>query len=420
MPSQHSHGSLPFQTSRGNLSYVVSLLHAHQAVQDDIMNCIENKAKPVMWLNGAAGAGKSAIGRPIVERCLALGIPISRFFFFRTDPTRNGLKPVVATLAYQLIETIPELQSIIIPKIQRDALIFNKSIETQFETLIFSSLVQLQGSSTEQKTVVFLLDGIDECIGHSEQAKLIQTITNFVRKQCFPLIAFFGGRAENQLCAEFRSPVLSDILLQLPLDTDYRADEDILLFLSDSFQKIKSTHPFGRELRDSNWPAQADINEIMRKASGQFIYASAVIKFVSSPHRHPALQLEIVRGLRPAGNLTPFAQLDALYRHIFSQVDDIDRTSFILAWAIFGVDGLYPKVQSFFGMHLDSVRVLLAELASVVAYEDGRVHFLHLSLPDFLLDQARSQEYYLDKKIWCTRLCIHCFHRISAGLSIGM
>ena len=263
-----------------------------QAVQDDIMNCIENKTKQIMWLNGAAGSGKTAIGRSIVERCLSLGIPIARFFFFRTDSSRNGLSPVVATLADQLMESIPELRTIIIPKIQATPLIFKKSLETQFETLIFGPLLQLQKESlAEPKTIVLLLDGVDECIGHGEQTKLIQTITNFVRNQSFPLIVFFGSRAENQLCAEFSSPLLSDILLQLPLDTDYRADEDILLFLSDSFQKIKSTHPFGRELRDSNWPAQADINEIMRKASGQFIYASVVVNSISLANQHPAQQL---------------------------------------------------------------------------------------------------------------------------------
>ncbi len=299
------------------------------------MNCIENKPKQIMWLNGAAGSGKTAIGRSIVERCLALGIPVARFFFFRTDSTRNSLSPVVATLADQLMESIPELRPIIIPKIQAVPLIFRKSLETQFETLIFGPLLQLQGSSDKQNTVVLLIDGVDECNGHGEQAKLIRTITNFIMKQSFPLIAFFGSRTENQLCTEFRSPVLLDILLQLPLDTDYRADEDILLFLNDSFEKIKSTHPFGSALRDDNWPAQADIDKLMSKGSGQFIYASVVINFISNPNQHPARQLEIVLGLRPSGIFTPFAQLDALYRHIFSQVENIQAASLVLALEIF-------------------------------------------------------------------------------------
>ncbi len=68
------------------------LLCTFKAVQDDIMNCIKKQTKQIMWLNGAAGAGKSAIGRSIVERCISLGIPITRLFFFRTDPTRNNFE----------------------------------------------------------------------------------------------------------------------------------------------------------------------------------------------------------------------------------------------------------------------------------------------------------------------------------------
>ncbi|KJA29541.1 hypothetical protein HYPSUDRAFT_210474 [Hypholoma sublateritium FD-334 SS-4] len=384
--------------------------HTRQAVLDDIMRCIEKRIKDVLWLNGAAGAGKSAIGRSIVERCLSLGIPIARFFFFRTDSTRNGLNPVVATLAYQLMESIPELQSIIIPRIQADALIFNKSLETQFETLIFGPLLQLQKeSSRKQKTLVFLLDGVDECTGHGEQVKLIQIITKFIKKQAFPLIAFFGSRVENQLYTEFRSPALSDILLQLPLDTDYRADRDILILLNESFTTIRSTHPFGRELRESNWPAQADIAKILQKASGQFIYASVVIKFISDPNQHPAQQLKIVLGLRPSGSLTPFAQLDALYRHIFSQVVDIQATSFVLAWQMFTrpLTWTSDALQIMCGtMTRAEIKVALAVLTPVLTYDMDRNHveFLHASLPDFLVDSDRSQVYHIDRATWSAQL----------------
>ncbi len=378
------------------------------------MNCIEKKTKQIIWVNGAAGSGKSAIGRSISERCLSLGTPITRFFFFRTDPTRNDLKHIAATLAYQLIETIPALESIIIPKIQRDALIFNKSLETQFETLIFSSLIQLQESWTETKTVVFLLDGVDECIGHGEQAKLIRTITNFVMKQSFPMIVFFGSRAESQLCVEFRSPVLSDILLQFPLDTDYRADEDILLFLNDSFEKIKSTHSFGSKLCDSNWPAQGDIEEIMRKGSGQFIYASTAINFISLADQNPVQQLKIVLDLNPPRILKPFAQLDTLYRHIFSQVVDIEAASLVLGYTMFTNEifsfplGIPTLRNAGDIMTIDEIKVALSALASVLTYDSkaNTIRFLHASLPDFLVDRDRSQAYYIDRATWCTNMSI--------------
>ena len=339
------------------------------------------------------------------------------------------------------MESIPELQSIIIPRIQADSLIFTKSLETQCQSLIFGPLLQLQReSSTPVKTVVVLFDGVDECNNeHNEQSKLIRIVTNFIKTRAFPLIAFFGSRAENHLCSEFRSPKLTDILLQLSLDTDYQADEDIRHFLDDSFAEIKSTHPFGRDLRNRNWPAPADINEIMVKASGQFIYASVVLRFISAANQDPAHLLEIVRGLRPTGSLTPFAQLDALYRYIFSQVADIQSASLILAWQMFTLPSTLNNNKPLYRpdlanegngrgtiacrtmMTTTEIEVALSALTSVLTYpalyasnclDYTNFQFLHASLPDFLQDSKRSQLYYIDRAKWCTELSILMLRRL--------
>lgn len=66
---------------------------------------------------------------------------------------------------------------------------------------------------------------------------------------------------------------------------------------------------------EHDWPAEAVVQEIVDKLSGQFIYASVVMNFISSARSHPAHQLDIIRGLRPSGLATPFAHLDALYRY---------------------------------------------------------------------------------------------------------
>ena len=43
----------------------------------------------ILWLTGAAGAGKSAIAQSIIELCLVQGLIIASFFFNRSDSTRN-------------------------------------------------------------------------------------------------------------------------------------------------------------------------------------------------------------------------------------------------------------------------------------------------------------------------------------------
>ncbi|KJA17507.1 hypothetical protein HYPSUDRAFT_95758, partial [Hypholoma sublateritium FD-334 SS-4] len=255
--------------------------NTRKAVLDEIMSWIilaVARVQWVLWLNGAAGAGKSAIGRSIVEICKERNIHIARFFFFRTDSTRNSIKPLVATLVHQLLQRIPELKPIIIPRIESDSLIFTKSWKTQFDFLIFDPLRELKRNLVHISTVVLLLDGVDECNDKEDQANLIRTVAEFVGSNTFPVIAFFASRNEDQITTAFRSPEVANITLRLPLDNHYLPDNDIHIFLNDSFTKIKSTHPFGH-LLNSNWPAESDVREIVEKSSGQFIYASTIIKY---------------------------------------------------------------------------------------------------------------------------------------------
>ena len=229
----------------------------------------------MLWLNGAAGAGKSAIGRSVVELCLHQNIPIARFFFFRSDPSRNSVKALVATLVYQIIQTIPSIIEIVIPRIQLDPLIFNKSLQTQFEYLIFDPLRQLHSQSSSQPTLVLLFDGVDECNNELDQESLIRILASFVGTTVYPVIAFFASRPEHHISAPFRSAGISQMLCSVSLDGRYLPDQDICLYLTDSFKTIKNTHQFGH-LLDSDWPSESDVEDIVIKSSGQFVYASVV------------------------------------------------------------------------------------------------------------------------------------------------
>ena len=94
----------------------------------------------IIWLNGAAGAGKSAIAQSIAELCIAHGILVASFFFNRSDPNRNNISRIVATLSYQLTVLLPKIKDIIVDVIESDPLIFEQSFDSQLEKLIITPL----------------------------------------------------------------------------------------------------------------------------------------------------------------------------------------------------------------------------------------------------------------------------------------
>ena len=349
----------------------------------------------------------------MAEMCITHGILVASFFFFRTDATRNTVDPLVPTIAYQIIQLLPQTKDIITQAIESNPLIFEQSLEKQFTVLIMEHLCHLRAPGSNWRLLV-IIDGLDECSGDDTQMNLVRTIARLLRAKDSPVIVLFGSRRENHILMAFNSREMNGMLTQLPLDNNYQPDEDIRLFLNDSFDNIKRTHPFSTRL-SPDWPSVEHLQEIIEKSSRQFIYASVVINFLSIPTSNPSTQLDIVRGLRPTGRATPFAQLDALYRHIFSQVADLPIALDLLAYRIFGRATL-SGTSHIFEMSEDDVQSILAPLVSVLSCNvDGNdITFRHASLPDFLRDKARSQECCISS--FPTRLCIFWLEKAASGL----
>ncbi|KAF9540108.1 hypothetical protein CPC08DRAFT_756270 [Agrocybe pediades] len=92
----------------------------------------ELNGKPILWLKGAAGAGKSAIARSVAERCSDEGLLLGTFFFGAGDPNRNHVEKLVATISYQISTVLPGFRDTVSSIIEDDMLIFDRSIRTQY------------------------------------------------------------------------------------------------------------------------------------------------------------------------------------------------------------------------------------------------------------------------------------------------
>jgi hypothetical protein len=70
-----------------------------------------------------------------------------------------------------------------------------------------------------------------------------------------------------------------------------------------------------------DWPLEEDIDTLVRKSSGQFIYAATVIKFRPSGKRVKARLRTILNvdstAIQVQAKL-PFRQLDPLYKHFLN------------------------------------------------------------------------------------------------------
>ncbi|KAF9471535.1 hypothetical protein BDN70DRAFT_998589 [Pholiota conissans] len=389
--------------------------------------------KFVYWLYGPAGSGKTSIAQSIAEALAKLGLLAASFFFWRSAAGRNTSDHFVTTIAYQLSRSIPTMADPLYTAIEKDPIIFSKSLATQLKDLIVIPLkaaLQCTTPHTLPKPVIIIIDGLDECSPAKSQVELLGLLRTTVEEfRSIPFLCLVSSRPEYDIRSTFAdSNPLGALTTTLALDNDYQTDKDIKLFLVSKFNKIRDEHCRLGSRLPSPWPADHDVDYIVKKASGQFIFAATAMKFIDDPRGDPVERLSIILGLsKPGPGQMPFDSLDELYRTILASIapDSLPKVLDILSLIILGPSlGFGPSHDFCLELHNDVIEDLLAldvpktlidmhALVHVPSVDSQyRVHLHHKSFEDFLLDKSRSREYYLETIQVYPRLTRHFIHAL--------
>jgi len=195
---------------------------------------------------------------------------------------------------------------------------------------------------------------------------------------------------------------------QLSLGTDRKSERvDISVYLRTNINHIRERHPFGKRI-PRRWPLESDLETIVKKSGGQFIYASTIIRYIESPKYNPHHRLQHVLGISSSNSgEDPFAELNSLYQALMSSVENVLAAIEILGihlvkssskfWTPTTVRSKFDFKGHFCSLDAD---IVLAPLASVLKCEDGDIQLYHLSFAEFLLDYTRSGKYFVHPQKW--------------------
>ena len=183
--------------------------------------------RPICWLNGEAGAGKSAISRTIAGICEEeLNRLGASFFFWRGAGRRSVIANFISTLAYNLAFSVPETRPYIEKTLMTDDTIVHRSHQRQFRKLIIDPIRSVRRSLLP---MVIVVDAIDECNDKKMMADLIGIIAESFRHHRLPLRFFFTSRVEEHILDRFTASLALGATYRLNLH-DFDADLDIRRF----------------------------------------------------------------------------------------------------------------------------------------------------------------------------------------------
>jgi len=394
----------------------------------DWVNLVIDVTAFIMWLYGAAGAGKSAIARTMAEIFHSRQQLLATFFFSRQDSSRNHIKSVIATLAYNITLSVPESRPLIIATIENDPHILSRPFVHQLERLILGPLGQLSQQGVVYPTVI-VIDGLDECLNHEERTTLLHAISTAAGQDSGALKFLITSRPEVPIARVFNATPVIEVSARHSLDDEPESMEDVEYFLSAKFDEIKRTHPSRRHI-SQDWPSSQAKTDLVQKSSGQFIYPATIIRYISSPRHNPMLRLDIVLRLRPLSGESPFAQLDALYKYILLSCEDVELALRIIGMCLLSTKTLvlpwdedfysFPSyittpeyMEQILGLCPGDVQCCLEDLGSLIEYkgDDIQPRVLHASLFDFLSDPIRFSglpfslaAIHTNLAIWCSYL----------------
>jgi hypothetical protein len=391
--------------------------------------------KPVYWLTGVAGTGKTTIAQSVAimadakDRRRLFG----SFFFSRTGAVdRRSAAAVIPTLVYQLALKNGVFCSRLCEAIDSEPDIFRKKVEVQTKTLLSDTCSTIPARFPHP--LVIVVDALDECDKQQgvEGGSLIPVLLGALQNLPFRVKIFITSRPESSIENMFSRGDLRNNAEGLALHRDVEDSivrNDIGRYLRHGLDKLSVDHP--QVTVPPSFPLEAQFAALQDRAGTLFIYARTALEFISNPHASPRRQIELLLSADSRKAARGFGTLDDLYKHILSEAlqhgpgteprEVLDVLgSLVLLRENFPVASL----AALNGIEDDDCRAIVRSLTSVLLYDRelaGPIRPIHLSFSDFLLDRNRSTDaYVVDESAHHLRIAERCLQIMNECLQMDI
>ena len=369
----------------------------------------------IFWLNGLAGTGKSTIAQTFAETMFADGKLGASFFCSRDFESRSNLQTIFPTLAFQLAHRYPAFQVELLPILKAHPDIGQESLCSQMESLIVGPL------KTTCISTLIIIDALDECKDEQPASAILSILSFYINE--IPHVKFFiTGRPEPRIRSGFRLRPLLPIteVLRLHEVKPEAVNNDIKLFFQIRLTEVAENRSDCDSAED--WPSISDLDILCKKAAGFFIYASTVVKFITSKNFKPTKQLGRIILFPQTTSHEGRSGIDLLYTQVLEQAIDTDADGKELHSQLRTVVGAVVLV--FNPLTVEALSDLLKEtdvsttlrslhsLLLVPTSKGSPVHIFHKSFPDFLMDSGRCKDhqFFINPSIHHEEIVLSCLN----------
>ena len=394
----HKDSSLDFLTCADRVGLISGrkcLDGTRTQILNEIVDWINNTdatAPRIFWLHGQAGKGKSTIAHTIALHARNLGVLGSCFCFTRARQHEKLHTKLFPTIARNLVDQRLLLRPLLAKTISNDySLRSTADIAEQWQKFIVEPLSQLEGSSTGH--IVVVIDALDESGFEGTRASVLEAL------------AANHGKFPRNLRILLTSRPMVDISKALnvarhvhnrSLDIDVESTiGDIRLYISHRSKSL------GNTFLDEN------LRRLAAKSDGVFEWARLACDFIFQPVGPMAKKrLEEVLSHASGDGTTLLDEMYTTFLKDITQSSSVVMFRSVMRQILWLKEPLpvsaldfmrkkFPQVDDRYAVG-DILR-LMGSLLSGTIETSTPVHPHHASFYDFLLDENRSCEFFIQQ-----------------------
>ena len=394
---------------------------------------VEHSHKPLYWLTGLAGTGKSTIAQSVARELSGKNRLGASFFFSRdkNDDVRRS-RLFCTSIARQLAQHSAEFERQITAALAVDKTVLSRSLNLQWQQLVLDPLLKLK-DKISRSPLLIVIDALDECADTEHIELLTSLLAQLIDLGASFIKVLLSSRPDSLIRESFEK-ISQDRYEEFVLHKVPRreVDEDIRLLLKTEFTKIQKK----RKL-PSSWPSDDHIEALVQRAQGLFIWADTACRFVSEG----GLSFTKTRFSKLVDNDTytaaPEKGLDKLYLTILTE-------SISIRYAVYEEEELEELCEiikivlsaiviSFSAMSITSLHQLthLEEFEIIASLEHYHalldiqdqcktpIQIHHPSFRDFLVNGKRCTDdrFLVDETNAHAKMAIYCIRLMSLELN---
>lgn len=376
---------------------------------------------PILWLNGPAGSGKSAVAQTVIKWWNSQGQLGSSYFCSQTTKPHKNLSFLIPSIAIQLGQQHPQVRLLLYNYLS-DPIVACEGFSDQLKKLIVNPL-----ESTDVPTLI-VIDTLEDSMINGSPSKFILAINDWIK--IIPKVKFLmTSWLQPYIQAGFHPPPPTGLVKVLTLQdiAPGLINSDIRVFLKHNLSELATQ----RGLED--WPTAKQLDLLCTRAAGLFVYAVATVKFLGNQNTSPDRQYTIIK-YSPEdtvhegtvkdvhrGLSLDFLCISTLQASLGDDTEDDAIVRSVLATVVLAAHPLPPSAIVDLTGHEEAMYIFGQIQSLVKLHKDPAKPVLpfHKLLSDVLTspDRCMDKRFYISPGKFHSELAFNCLEKMCKALN---